>query len=90
MEMHDRLSSLYADLSNIEAKSRLDWSVGLVFNALLAQAKEDHPDDPVVQAIEPVRQSSSGRLVAGPDAGALRTLVGQLLTVYPPRGPAVA
>lgn len=62
------------------------WPAGQAYNALLAQAKQDFADDPVVRALEPVRQSGTAGgpgPIAGVNAGSLMIVVGQLLEVYP-------
>jgi hypothetical protein len=67
----------------MDAKELAQWPLGQVSNALYAQALQDFPDDPIVKALSPVEQSgSSGQYVAHTSAGTLRTLVGQLMSVY--------
>lgn len=58
---------------------RPDGTVADVFNALLEEARRQHPDDPIVAAVSPVAKgSSSGR--SRVEAGALATAAQQLLT----------
>jgi len=90
MDTRSRIESLYGDLSNFEAGASVGWQVGVIFNALLEQAKKDHSGDPVIAALEPVQQSGgSGSAIANMNAGTLRVAVGQLLDAYPQPGPAI-
>lgn len=47
-----------------------------IFNALLTAAKEQAPDDPVVQALTPVLKNAVG--VSGTDAGSMRAALEQI------------
>lgn len=77
MDLARRLEDLYTSLGEFGPKEPVAWSLGQVFNTLLAAAKEEAGDDPVLQAIEPVEQSSSGRFSAT-TAGSLRALTQQI------------
>jgi hypothetical protein len=82
MNTYARLKALYNDLGTMGPGETVHWPVGEVFNALLSQAKADHPDDPVIEAIAPVQASSSHKFVANGNAGSLRALTGQLTSAY--------
>lgn len=72
-----RLEALHADLRDAPGESPCSPSAARVFNALLRLAKETNPDDPVFQALAPLKLEDqehpsfatvcilAGQLVAG-------------------------
>jgi hypothetical protein len=82
-----RLKGLEKDLAMFQAETCPSWAqAGQVFKVLLAEAKTNCPDDPVVKAIEPVtemrRSPASGVLEAprcATDAGSMRIAVNQMV-----------
>jgi hypothetical protein len=84
-----RLKALHDDLAGNKPDALLEWPVGLTFNALLEQAKKDHPEDPVVNGIEPVKARGSKNGYVDVKAGTVRALVGQLISAYDVGGSAI-
>lgn len=83
MDLSDRLGQLDDSLGEFAPTDTVAWQIGVIFNALLAQAKEQLPDDPVVSALESVEQNMTGTVVAGETAGSIRAAVRQILAVVP-------
>ena len=79
MELETRLTDLYNDLGAMQGDLNDNGAVGQVFNALLAEIKEQHGDDPVVARIDIVGFTMGGHTASS--AEALRTVVGQLRAV---------
>jgi hypothetical protein len=69
--------SLEADFGDGDAVSA---NLGDVFNALLADAKRERPDDAVVAAIDPVGKTFADSEFADIDCRALKALIQQLRT----------
>jgi hypothetical protein len=79
VDLEARLMKLYDDLGNMQGALHDSGTVGRVFNSVLAEVKERHPGDPVVDSINEVGFSLGGQTTAS--AEALRTVVGQLLAI---------
>ncbi len=73
--LHDRLQRFYGDLEKSGRTDHVSVQVGKIFNALLAEVKQTHEDDPIASAIEPLTFES--RSVN--DVATLAISVGQLL-----------
>jgi hypothetical protein len=77
-DLANRLSELDKSLDELGSNDSAPAGTGDVFNALLAEAGSQMPDDPVVAAIDPVPKSFAGSEFADITVGALRALVQQL------------
>lgn len=71
------------------------WQTGQLFNGLLAMAKDELKDDPVIQAISPATKGSSvpgalGREIAEMDIGTMKAVMTQILSALGETGPAIA
>ena len=80
-DLQDQLGQLQASLeADFGDGDAVPANVGGVFNALLAEAKSERPDDAVVAAVEPVGKTFEGSEFADIDCRSLKALVGQLRT----------
>jgi hypothetical protein len=79
VDLETRLAKLYDDLGDMQGSLEDSGTIGQVFNTVLAEVKEQYPDDPVVGSISEVGFGLSAHTIAS--AEALRTVVGQLLAV---------
>lgn len=97
--LEERLDELDDSLGEFEASDPTPWEIALIFNAILDEVKSGHGDDPVVESIGALEQSSGSSLTVirklmslpqGPYAtaniGAVRTAVKQILVVVDPGG----
>jgi hypothetical protein len=76
MDLEARLIDLHEALS--DAGGNASWQTAQIFNALLEQTKQAHPDDPVVTVIEPAREAAArGR--SNSTNASLKIAAGQLL-----------
>jgi hypothetical protein len=75
----DQLAQLRQNLEDFGDSDSVSAEVGAVFNALLSQLKQEHPDEAVVAAIEPVGKTFEGSEFVDIDARSLKALVDQLL-----------
>jgi hypothetical protein len=94
-DLAKRLRDFEESLSNFKAESCPSWQTGEIFNALLEAAKEEFPDDPVVQAISPAQQGTNvpgvmGRATSRMDVGSMRAAVKQMVGITGGRRPSVA
>jgi len=81
LEIDDQLAQLHTSLeSDFGDHDSAPANVGDVFNALLAEAKKEQPDNAVVAAIEPVGKTFEGSEFADIDCRSLKALVMQLRT----------
>lgn len=78
-DLTTRLADLDASLDEFDAKDTAPASVDDLFNALLAEAKQQRGADPVVAAIEPISKSFDESEFADISCGALRASIQQLL-----------
>ncbi|MGE0067986.1 MAG: hypothetical protein AB7T48_11610 [Solirubrobacterales bacterium] len=74
-----QLEQLHHNLGDFGDADFAPAPLGDVFNALLAEAKSDHPEDAVVAAIDPVKTTERSEF-AEIDCRSLKALVDQLLT----------
>jgi hypothetical protein len=90
-DLSTRLYDFYNSLDEFKAESFPSWQTAEIFNALLAMAKEELADDPVLQAITPAEQKflRPGVPTSGMDAGSMRASVYQALSAMDETGPAV-
>jgi hypothetical protein len=75
-----RVRDLDSSLKNFQAETFPSWQTAEIFNALLAIAKEQFPDDKVVQAISPA-ESMAGSNTSAMDAGSMRAVVSQIISL---------
>jgi hypothetical protein len=76
MDLAQRTKDFEASLSGYKATDKPAGQVVTIFNALLAAAKEQLSDDPIVQAIEPVRSDVLGGSVV--EVGAMCAVLNQI------------
>ena len=79
MDLDTRLRELYSDLGEMSGDLNDNGAIGRVYNVLLAEVKEQHPNDPVVAEIDPMGYTMGGHTASS--AESLRTVVGQLRAV---------
>jgi hypothetical protein len=79
MDLETRLTALYDDLGGMEGELVDNGALGRVFNGLLAEAQDQHGDDPVIADMEQMGFNFSGHTASS--AESLRTVVGQVRTV---------
>ncbi len=73
---HIQLSALLDDLKSASSGA-VSWRVGKVFNALLEKAKEEHPDDVALAAIDPLTAGSGNEYIASMSVNDVRAIIGQ-------------
>jgi hypothetical protein len=76
-----RLITLDNSLSPLDQKDIAQWSVATLYNALLDAAKKEHPDDAIIQAIQPAEQTAMGS-ISVMAIGSMRASIAQLLATY--------
>jgi hypothetical protein len=77
MNLESRLVDLYNSLGEFKPTDNASWSLASIFNALLAEVKKTHGDDPVVAAIEPAKEAMTGDHSTS-NCGTLRAATWQL------------
>lgn len=78
-DLETRLSDLDRSLAEFDPSQTAPAAAGQVFNALLEESRKQHPEDPVVGAVEPVGFTSADSEFAEINVGALRALIQQLI-----------
>jgi hypothetical protein len=68
-------------------KGRVPWALGKVANALIEQAKQQAPDDPVLAQID-LFQSSPAESIYGLQADAVSAILRQVAEALPQQAPA--
>jgi hypothetical protein len=91
MNIHSRAIDLWNSLGEFDAAHYPSAQMGEMFNAVLAAAKEERPDDPLVQALTPatfheVKKGDAIVRVTSVDAGTLRAAANQLSGLFPGEG----
>ncbi len=79
-DLTPQLEQLRRSLDDFGDSDAVPASIGDVFNALLAEAKREHPTDAVIAAIDPVDKTFAESEFADIDCRSLKALVDQLLT----------
>jgi hypothetical protein len=76
MSINQQTKMLYEDLEKVSGV--VSWRIGKLANALLEQAKSDHPDNVALAALDPFTQGNGGHIkgLSGPQ---VRALVGQIV-----------
>jgi len=90
LDLGRRLRDLDGSLKNFKAETYPAWQTAEIFNALLAVAKEQFPDDPVVQAISPAEKMPDSINNSSMDVGSMRAAVLQIRRLTGGIGPSVA
>jgi hypothetical protein len=93
-DLRDRLRGFDGSLKDFKAESYPSWQTGEIFNALLAAAKEQFADDPVVQAISPAKKGTTvpgalGKDISEMDVGSMRAAVRQVRALTGGLGPSI-
>lgn len=89
-DTHAQAKALAVDLA--KAASPVNWQVGKLVNALVEQAKKEHPDNVALATVDPLTTDGDAVYVRNANADAVRAIVGQLVaaTTPPRRGPSIA
>lgn len=95
IDLANRLRSFDGSLKNFKAETYPSWQTAEIFNALLAAAKQQFPDDPVVQAIGPAEEGVTapgvmGKNISTMDVGSMRAAVSQIRSLTGGEGPSIA
>jgi len=77
----DRLITLDNSLGELKPDHYAQWSIAKVYNALLDAAKSEHPDDPIVQAIDPAEEAAMSS-TSTMTVGTMRASIAQLVSSY--------
>ncbi len=82
-DLAKRLRGFDGSLKDFKAETYPSWQTAQIFNALLEAAKQQFPDDPVVQAISPAECGTTapglmGKDVSKMDVGSMRAAVRQI------------
>lgn len=82
-QIEKRLRALGDGLAQFPAGLACPWPVAKVFNELLKQARRIVADDPILQGIRFIEESSADHDMGGSNAliGTVQMLVGQVLVV---------
>jgi hypothetical protein len=73
-----RATDLFNSLDGFKPTERPDDRIARMFDAVVAQAKEEHPDDPVINGLAPIKRNAIGHATA--TAGELRAVLQHMLT----------
>jgi hypothetical protein len=90
----DRLRGFDGSLKDFKAETYPSWQTAEIFNALLADAKQQFPNDPVVQAISPAEEGTTvpgamGKSISTMDVGSMRAAVRQIRELTGGLGPSI-
>jgi hypothetical protein len=90
----DRLRGFDGSLKDFKAETYPSWQTAEIFNALLADAKQQFADDPVIQAISPAEEGTTvpgvmGKSVSTMDVGSMRAAVRQMRELTGGLGPSI-
>jgi hypothetical protein len=69
---------LFNSLGGFKPTERPDDHIARMFDAVVAQAKVERPDDPIINGLAPVKRNAIGHATA--TAGELRAALQQMLT----------
>jgi hypothetical protein len=75
-DLPERLSALERTLEEFEAGAHPSWQTAEIFNALLTAAKNELPDDAVLDRLTAIRPAPA---TSSTDAGSMRVAVRQIL-----------
>jgi hypothetical protein len=90
----DRLRGFDGSLKDFKAETYPSWQTAEIFNALLSAAKQQYPDDPVVQAVSPAEEGTTapglmGKNISTMDVGSMRATVRQIRSLTGGLGPSI-
>lgn len=90
----DRLRGFDASLKDFKAETCPSWQTAEIFNALLAAAKQQFPNDPIVQAVSPAEEGVTvpgmmGKSISTMDVGSMRATVRQIRSLTGGLGPSI-
>lgn len=90
----ERLRDFDASLKDFKAETYPAWQTAEIFNALLAVAKQQFPDDAVVQAVSPAEEGTTapglmGKSISTMDVGSMRAAVRQIRSLTGGLGPSL-
>lgn len=88
-DTRNQLESLVTSLAKFDTGAVVEWQVGKIANALIAQAKQEAPSSAVLQAIDLFEEGGNG-YIAHVHAGAVRAVLQQAADALPRRGPSIA
>ena len=77
-DLKKRLDDLDGSLAEFDASQTAPAAIGKVYNALLEEARRNHPGDAVLAAVEPVAFTSAESEFAEINVGALRAMIQQI------------
>jgi hypothetical protein len=94
-DLAKRLRQFDGSLKEFEAETFPAWQTAEIFNALLAAAKDQFPDDAIVQAISPAEQGITapgavGKRISKTDVGSMRAVVRQIRELTGGTAPSIA
>ena len=90
MSLYSQILDLEQSLEPFKPESPVDWRIGKMANAMIAEAKQVASGNAVIEAIEPFEQAASGSYVASATAGSVRAVLRQLAGAVPSDPPYVA
>jgi hypothetical protein len=90
----DRLRGFDGGLKDFKAETCPSWQTAEIFNALLAAAKQQFPDDPIVQAVSSAKEGTTvpgrmGKSISTMDVGSMRAAVRQIQSLTGGLGPSI-
>ncbi len=83
-QLKDQIMALDESLGDFKADVLAQWRIGQMANALLAQAREAAPQDPVIKVVEDFRTSGDKTWVEGARVGTIRATLRQVAEALPP------
>jgi hypothetical protein len=88
VDLAARIIQFDNSLGEFKAETYPSWQSGEIFNALLNAAKEQFPDDPVIQAVSPADEGVTapgvmGKKIARMDIGSMRAALNQIASALP-------
>jgi hypothetical protein len=83
MSLASQIGQLDRTLATYKPDAPVEWQVGKIVNAMIAQAKEQITDSPVLDSIELFEPGPNDRWIANAHAGGVRAVLGQLQDLFP-------
>lgn len=87
-DLSQRATTLYNSLNEFKATDRVGTSVGEMYDAVLALAQKELPDDPLISRLKPSRRAA-GSGTPLDTAGDMRAVLDQILAALGEAGPAI-
>jgi hypothetical protein len=82
-QLKGQIVTLDKSLDGFKADDLAEWRVGEMANVLLAQARDEAPDSPVINAIKDFTPSSDKRWVNRAKVGTIRATLRQVAEALP-------